>query len=72
MKVIKNTQKHTPVGMNLGIEVSSGEFVFILSAHATYTADYFKKLVENIQHLDADCVGGVLLTDVKNTNKRQA
>jgi len=68
IRIIENAQRHTPVGMNLGIESSGGEFVFILSAHAEYEANYFTKLVENIQNLDADCVGGVLLTDVKNKN----
>jgi len=70
--VISNTQKHTPIGMNLGIHASTGVFVFILSAHAVYAADYFTKLVENIQKLHADCVGGVLLTDVKNINTKSS
>ena len=72
VKLIENEQRHTPIGMNLGIQASSGEFVFILSAHAAYGADYFTKLVENIEHLEADCVGGVLLTDVKNTNAKSS
>ena len=72
INVIENRQRHTPIGMNLGIEASEGEYVFILSAHAVYQADYFTKLVENIESLDADCVGGVLLTDVKNTNTKSS
>ena len=70
ISILENRQKDTPIGMNLGIEASSGEFVFILSAHAEYGKNYFIKLVENIQHLDADCVGGILLTNVKNKNKK--
>ena len=70
--VIENKQRHTPIGMNLGIQASSGEFVFILSAHASYRADYFTKLVENIETLEADCVGGVLITEVKNTNTKSS
>jgi len=70
--VIENRQRYTPVGMNLGIEASKGEFVFILSAHAEYEANYFVKLVENIEILNADCVGGVLLTDVKNKNSKSS
>jgi len=68
--VLENRQKDTPIGMNLGIEASSGEFVFILSAHAEYEKNYFIKLVENIQQLHVDCVGGVLLTDVKNKDTK--
>jgi len=72
IKLLENEQRHTPVGMNLGIEASRGEFVFILSAHASYGVNYFTKLVENIKSLDGDCVGGVLLTDVKNTNSKSS
>jgi len=72
VRVIENKKKHTPVGMNLGIQASSGKFVFILSAHASYGTDYFTKLVENIQALEADCVGGMLITEVKNSNLKSS
>ena len=72
IKLLKNVDKYTPTGMNLGINASSGEYVFILSAHAEYKTDYFEKLVENIEKLDADCVGGVLITEVKNKNKKSS
>jgi glycosyltransferase involved in cell wall biosynthesis len=72
IQLIINEQGYTPVGMNLGIEASSGEYVFILSAHATYDSDYFSKLVTNAQLLDADCVGGVLRTEVKNKNVKSS
>jgi len=72
IKLIRNTQKITPIGMNLGIKASTGEYIFILSAHATYDKDYFIKLVQNCQVLHADCVGGVLRTDVKNKDKKSS
>lgn len=68
--LIRNTLKITPIGMNLGIKASKGEYIFILSAHATYDKDYFIKLIQNCQVLNADCVGGVLRTDIKNKNKK--
>ena len=64
--LIDNPQKIAPVAMNLGIKEAQGEYVFIVSAHASYVKSYFTKLVEHIQRLDVDCVGGVLKTDVKN------
>jgi len=67
--LLENQDSYTPVGMNLGINASKGEYIFILSAHAQYDSDYFMKLVENI---DADCVGGVLVTDVKNENEKSS
>ena len=72
IQFLENIDKFTPVGMNLGINASKSTYVFILSAHAKYDADYFTKLVENIEKLDADCVGGVLLTDVKHKNKKSS
>ena len=64
--LIDNPQKIAPIAMNLGIKKAQGEYVFIISAHASYTKSYFTKLVAHIQSLEADCVGGVLITDVKN------
>jgi GT2 family glycosyltransferase len=68
IRLIDNYKKIAPVAMNLGIKASSGEYIFILSAHATYDKNYFTKLIENIQRLNVDCVGGVLQTEVKNKN----
>lgn len=72
IQLLENQEIYTPAGINLGINASSGEYIFILSAHAQYEPDYFMKLVENIEKLNADCVGGVLVTDVKNKNKKSS
>ncbi|MDQ7047702.1 MAG: glycosyltransferase family 2 protein [Sulfurovum sp.] len=72
IKLLKNVEIFTPIGMNLGINASLGEYIFILSAHAKYEHDYFIKLIENIETLNADCVGGVLITAVKNINKKSS
>lgn len=68
--VLHNSQKFTPISMNMGIKASKGQYIFILSAHAKYEKEYFRVLVENIEILNADCVGGVLITDVQNRNKK--
>ncbi|HFU74709.1 MAG TPA: glycosyltransferase family 2 protein [Arcobacter sp.] len=70
INMVQNVARDTPKGMNLGIQKSRGEFVFILSAHASYSSDYFEKLVTSIEELQADCVGGMLLTDVKNQTRK--
>jgi len=70
IKLLENTQRYTPIAMNLGIKASEGEFIFIISAHAVYESNYFLKLLENIEKLNADCVGSVLVTDVKNKHKK--
>ena len=70
IKLLSNPKKYTPISMNMGIKESVGDYIFILSAHANYDKNYFKILVENIEKLNANCVGGVLVTDVKNRNKK--
>ena len=66
IKLLHNPYRHTPISMNMGITASTGEFIFIISAHAAYEAAYFTKLTDAIMDLNTDCVGGVLETDVKN------
>ena len=70
IQILNNPEKITPISMNIGIRASKGKYIFVLSAHATYNSDYFSKLLKEIERLDADCVGGVLITDVKNKNKK--
>jgi glycosyltransferase involved in cell wall biosynthesis len=70
IKLLHNPKKFTPVSMNMGIEASNGEYIFIISAHAEYQEDYFNLLVKEIKRLDANCVGGVLKTEVKNSNSK--
>ncbi len=70
IKLLNNPQKFAPHAMNIGVKNSRGEYIFIVSAHAQYAKDYFSKLVGYMQKLNADCVGGVLKTEVKNRNKK--
>ena len=66
--LLDNQKKTAPIAMNIGVKEAKGEYIFILSAHARYDVNYFGTLVEYINTLNADCVGGVLETDVKNKN----
>lgn len=73
ISLISNPKRIAPVAMNLGIKASRGEAVFIISAHAEYDANYFEVLTEQLFTLDADCVGPVMVTDVKHkTNTSHA
>jgi len=65
-KLFYNPQKIAPVAMNIGIKNSNGDFIFIISAHAKYSKNYFSSLVNYCKSLKADCVGPLLITDVKN------
>jgi len=64
-KLLHNPKKIAPVAMNIGIKNARGKFIFIISAHASYPKNYFSKLVEYCERLNADCVGPVLLTETR-------
>jgi len=66
IKLLDNPKKFTPISMNIGIKDSKGDYIFIISAHAKYEKLYFIKLLDYIKETDANCVGGFLITDVKN------
>jgi len=73
IQILINKHQTTPYAINLGIEKSTGDYIFIISAHAKYPADYFVKLVSWAKKLKAEAVGGVLETrTLDNTQKSKA
>jgi cellulose synthase/poly-beta-1,6-N-acetylglucosamine synthase-like glycosyltransferase len=59
IRLINNLKKLTPFAFNEGIKNSHGDLIMIMSAHATYGADYIKKCVSASQKYDADNVVGI-------------
>jgi glycosyltransferase involved in cell wall biosynthesis len=66
IKLLQNKKKIIPTAMNIGIKEAKGEYIIRIDAHATYPKNYFSKLLYWSEKLDADNVGGVCITDVKN------
>jgi len=66
IKLLANPDKIAPVSMNIGIQEAKGKYVIRLDAHASYPRDYFSKLMHYHQKLDADNIGGIIKTDVKD------
>lgn len=62
IRVVDNPKRITPCAMNTGIKNSRGEFIAILSAHATYPPDYLLRCLETSERTGADNVGGIFLT----------
>ncbi len=56
--------------MNLGIGKSTGEYIIRLDAHSKFPKDYFSKLIKYSKELKADNVGGIVITEVKNSNTK--
>lgn len=62
IRFLANPKKITPAGMNIGINSANGEIIVITSAHAKIPEDYITKCVYYLNKLNADNVGGVLIT----------
>ncbi len=59
VQMLDNPQKVTPAAFNIGVQHARGEFVMIMSAHATYADDAISKCIKYSQEYDADNVGGI-------------
>ncbi|BAF70359.1 glycosyltransferase family 2 protein [Nitratiruptor sp. SB155-2] len=68
-KLLHNPKKVVSIAMNIGIKNAKGEYVIRLDAHSFYPRDYFSKLIHWHKKLNADNVGGVVITEVKNKTK---
>jgi glycosyltransferase involved in cell wall biosynthesis len=69
IRLLDNPLLTAQFAFNIGVRASETPFITVISAHASYPPDYFSKLVEWHGKLDADYLGGVCLTDVKNKTK---
>jgi len=68
--LVNNPYRTQPYAFNLGIQHSSGEYIAVISAHATYEKDYIKKLIDWHQKLDAMNIGGLIITDTLNDKSK--
>lgn len=67
---IVNTDRITPVALNLGIKNATGDYIMIASAHSSYPSDYVRKLANHLDESDASVVGGVMETKVREENTK--
>ena len=65
-----NENKIVPCAMNLGIKKSTGDFIIRLDAHGIFPNNYFSELVTWSKKLNADNIGALWITDVKNKNPK--
>lgn len=62
IRLIDNTQRIVPPAMNIGIKAAKGDVIIRLDAHATFPSCYFSVLVQKLDELQADNVGGICHT----------
>ncbi|MDY6826347.1 MAG: glycosyltransferase family 2 protein [Bacillota bacterium] len=58
IKLLFNSERHTPVGLNIGIQQAKGKYILLLGAHAYVANSFLQKSLETIKAYDAECVGG--------------
>lgn len=61
VRIVDNTKKTIPSGLNIGIQAAKGEFIVRLDAHSVPASDYIEKCVTLLKQGIADNVGGVWL-----------
>jgi len=66
VKLLHNPKRIVPVAMNIGIKEATGKYIVRLDAHSKFYKDYIKKLICFHNKLDADNLGGIVITEVKN------
>ena len=62
INLIDNPDRIVPPALNKAIDVSKGDIIMRLDAHAEYPENYFSELVKQLKILNADNVGAVCIT----------
>lgn len=70
MRMLDNTQFIVPTALNIGIRQSAGSVIMRLDVHSAFEPSYMSILVAKLDELDADNVGCVCQTDVKEHNSK--
>lgn len=70
IKLVENHKRVTPLALNLGVKNATKEYILIASAHSAFPANYITTLIGKLKELNADGIGGQLITDVKNKTSK--
>jgi glycosyltransferase involved in cell wall biosynthesis len=62
VRLLDNPRKVSPAALNIGIKASRGSVIVRLDAHTYYDRDYVAKCVETLEKVDAQNVGGPIVT----------
>jgi len=69
LQILNNSNRTVPFALNLAIPLCTGEIIIRLDAHTKYAIDYFDKILETFDKVDADIVGGPTRTISKNSKQ---
>lgn len=66
VKLINNPERVVPYALNYALKIAKGDVIIRLDAHSKYPSNYVSRLVEELERLGADNVGGVWKTTPAN------
>ncbi len=69
IKLFSNPKKIVPTALNIGIKNALGDIIIRVDSHAIYPRNYFSTLVHYAKKLNADNVGGALITLPANNSR---
>jgi glycosyltransferase involved in cell wall biosynthesis len=67
IRIINNPEIITPVSLNIGVRNSTGIYVMIASAHSQFPSDYISSLLQKLEEINCDVIGGGIDTRVLNS-----
>ncbi len=62
VKLIPNPERIVPYALNYAISAAKGELIVRMDSHSNYPKNYITRLVEEMDRLKSDNVGGVCIT----------
>jgi glycosyltransferase involved in cell wall biosynthesis len=62
VRLIENPARIMAAGFNRGLARSRGQVVIVLGGHCELASDYVRRCVEDLNQVQADCVGGPIRT----------
>lgn len=69
--LLHNPDRYVPFALNMAIPLCKGEYIVRIDAHSEYADNYYIKIVETFQIIDAEIVGGPTRTKA-NTKIQKA
>jgi len=67
IKLLDNPDNLVSYALNIGIKASVGDIIIRIDAHCAYPSTYFSSLLDNLNKLNADNVGGIVITRPANS-----
>jgi len=68
IKVHDNPLRVATHAFNIGIQNATGDYIFLIGSHCEYPTNYISRLVSCAQNYNANIVGGLLFTSIRNKN----